>query len=186
MSTALAEALSAVLLVVVLACAVMRPFGWLEGVVAVPAAGVVIATGAISLDHTAAEAARLGPVIGFLAAVLVLAQLCDDEGLFHACGAWMARTAEGRPRRLVVQVFALASVITAVLRLPSEIGMSIPSERHARASDLHVRRWRRLTVKEAETAGFAVNPVDWMTADTPAGGGWAEGHPVLLKSSSIR
>lgn len=23
--------------------------------------------------------------------------------------------------------------------------MSIPSERHARASDLHVRRWRRLT-----------------------------------------
>jgi hypothetical protein len=29
-------------------------------------------------------------------------------------------------------------------RLPPEISMSIPSERHARASDLHVRRWRRL------------------------------------------
>jgi hypothetical protein len=29
-------------------------------------------------------------------------------------------------------------------RLPPEISMSIPSERHARASDLHVRRCRRL------------------------------------------
>ncbi|WP_158690669.1 hypothetical protein [Streptomyces sp. 142MFCol3.1] len=28
--------------------------------------------------------------------------------------------------------------------LPPEISMSIPSERHARASYLHVRRWRRL------------------------------------------
>ena len=74
-----------------LAGAVVRPWGWPEAVVAVPAAGVVIGTGAISLSHARAEAGRLGPVIGFLAAVLVLAQLCDDEGLFRACGAcWLA------------------------------------------------------------------------------------------------
>ncbi|MGY3204726.1 arsenical pump membrane protein [Streptomyces sp. TE5632] len=91
-----------------------------------PAAGVVIATGAISLDHAREEAARLGPVIGFLAAVLVLAQLCDDEGLFHACGAWMARTAAGRPRRLLVQVFAAASVITAVLSLDATVVLLTP------------------------------------------------------------
>ncbi|WP_326654915.1 hypothetical protein [Streptomyces sp. NBC_01750] len=57
----------------------VRPWGWPEAVVAVPAAAVVIGTGAISLDHARAEAERLGPVIGFLAAVLVLAQLCDDD-----------------------------------------------------------------------------------------------------------
>ncbi|WP_031224543.1 SLC13 family permease [Streptomyces roseochromogenus] len=126
MNTSIAEALSVGLLVVVLACAVVRPWGWPEAVVAVPAAGLVIATGAISLDHAAAEAARLGPVIGFLAAVLVLAQLCDDEGLFHACGAWMARTAVGHPRRLLVQVFAVASVITAVLSLDATVVLLTP------------------------------------------------------------
>ncbi|MEV6210692.1 arsenic transporter [Kitasatospora sp. NPDC051914] len=126
MSTSFAEALSVGLLVVVLVCAVVRPFGWPEAVVAVPAAGLVIGTGAISLDHAAEEVARLGPVIGFLAAVLVLARLCDDEGLFQACGAWMARTSAGRPERLLVQVFAAASVITAVLSLDATVVLLTP------------------------------------------------------------
>ncbi|MEJ8662013.1 SLC13 family permease [Streptomyces sp. MS1.AVA.4] len=126
MNTGLAETLSVALLVLVLAGAVVRPFGWPEAVVAVPAAAVVIGTGAISLEHAQAEAERLGPVIGFLAAVLVLAQLCDDEGLFQACGAWMARSAKGQPRRLLVQVFAGASAITAVLSLDATVVLLTP------------------------------------------------------------
>jgi arsenical pump membrane protein len=105
---------------------VVRPWGWPEAVVAVPAAGVVIGTGAISLGHARAEARRLGPVVWFLAAVLVLAQLCDDEGLFTACGAWMARAAAGRPRRLLACVFAAASVTTAVLSLDATIVLLTP------------------------------------------------------------
>ena len=93
---------------------------------AVPAAAIVIGIGAISTSHARAEAERLGPVIGFLAAVLVLAQLCDDEGLFHACGAWMARAARGRPRGLLVAVFAVASLITAVLSLDATIVLLTP------------------------------------------------------------
>ncbi len=126
LNTSLAETLSVVLLVVVLAWALVRPWGWPEAVVAVPAAAVVLGTGAISLDQARAVAARLGPVIGFLAAVLVLAQLCDDEGLFRACGAWMARTAAGRPRRLMLAVFVLASVITAVLSLDAAVVLLTP------------------------------------------------------------
>lgn len=109
-----------------LAGAVVRPFGLPEAVWAVPAAGIAIATGAISPDHAQAEAARLGPVVGFLAAVLVLAHFCDLEGLFRACGAWMARWAGGRPRRLLTAVFALASVITAVLSLDATVVLLTP------------------------------------------------------------
>ncbi|MFC8713501.1 SLC13 family permease [Streptomyces sp. NPDC057197] len=126
MNTPLAETLSVVLLVAVLACAVVRPFGWPEAAVAVPAAGVAVATGAIPLDHARAEAERLGPVVGFLAAVLVLAHFCDVEGLFRACGAWMARRAGGRPVRLLTAVFALASAITAVLSLDATIVLLTP------------------------------------------------------------
>ncbi|MER7581142.1 SLC13 family permease [Kitasatospora sp. NPDC097691] len=126
MSTSIAEALSVGLLVLVLVCAVVRPWGWPEAVVAVPAAGLVVAVGAIPPSDALAEVQRLGPVVGFLAAVLVLAQLCDDEGLFHACGAWMARTAAGRPRRLLVQVFVIASVITAVLSLDATVVLLTP------------------------------------------------------------
>ena len=126
MSAALAEALAAVMLAAVLACAVIRPWGWPEAVVAVPAAVVVTGAGAISLGQARAEAGQLGPVIGFLAAVLVLAQLCDDEGLFRACGAWLARASAGRPRRLLACVFAVASVITAVLSLDATIVLLTP------------------------------------------------------------
>jgi arsenical pump membrane protein len=122
----LAEVLSTGLLVVVLVCAVVRPFGWPEAVVAVPAAAVLIASGAISGTHARAEAQRLGPVIGFLAAVLVLAKLCDDEGLFTALGGWMGRAAAGRPGRLLAWVFAIASLTTAVLSLDATVVLLTP------------------------------------------------------------
>ena len=113
------------MLVAVLACAVLRPWGWPEAVVAVPAAALVIATGAISPHRALAEATRLGPVIGFLAAVLVLGQLCQDEGLFRACGAWLARGIRS-PRRLLARVFAAASVTTAVLSLDATVVLLTP------------------------------------------------------------
>ncbi|MGW3098321.1 arsenic transporter [Streptomyces sp. NPDC001102] len=126
MNTALAETLSVLLLVAVLAFAVLRPKGLPEAVLAVPAAGLVIATGAISLDHAREEAARLGPVVGFLAAVLVLAHFCDVEGLFQWCGAWTARRSAGSPGRLLGAVFVLASVITAVLSLDATVVLLTP------------------------------------------------------------
>jgi arsenical pump membrane protein len=73
-----------------------------------------------------AEARRLGPVIGFLAAVLVLAQMCDGEGLFRWCGAWMAWLSSGRPRQLLVLVFAVAAVTTAVLSLDATVVLLTP------------------------------------------------------------
>ncbi|MGA5215624.1 SLC13 family permease [Streptomyces cinereoruber] len=117
---------SVLALAVVLFCAVARPFRLPEAVFALPAAGAVLAVGAVTPDAVREEAERLGPVIGFLAAVLVLAKLCDDEGLFHACGAWMARRSRRRPQRLLGAVFGLASLITAVLSLDATVVLLTP------------------------------------------------------------
>ena len=121
-----------------LAWAVIRPRGWPEAVAAVPAAVILIAAGAIPAGGAATEARQLGPVIGFLAAILVLAHLCDDDGLFRACGGWMARTSAAGPRRLLAQVFLIAAVTTAVLSLDATVVLLTPVV-FATAARLEVR-----------------------------------------------
>jgi arsenical pump membrane protein len=126
LNAAIGETVSVIALLAVLAWAVIRPRGWPEAVAAVPAAVILVAAGAIPAGDAGNDVRRLGPVVGFLIAIFVLAHLCDDDGLFRAAGAWMARSAAGRPRRLLALVFVTASVTTAVLSLDTTVVLLTP------------------------------------------------------------
>ncbi|GHH85452.1 hypothetical protein [Streptomyces capitiformicae] len=93
-----AETVSAVRLLAVLAVlavlafAVVRPRGWPEAAGAVPAVTLAMAVGRPVTSHEAWQQTHsLLPVVVFLVLILVLDQLCADEGLFEAAGTTVAR-----------------------------------------------------------------------------------------------
>jgi arsenical pump membrane protein len=121
-----AEALSCVLLAVVLAAAVARPKWLPEAAAAGLAAVAVIASGALPWQQARTEAGRLLPVLAFLGAILVIGHVCQQERLFAAAGARLARASRGSPVRLLGGVFGLASVTTAVLSLDTTVVLLTP------------------------------------------------------------
>jgi arsenical pump membrane protein len=122
----LALAVAIVALVATLAVAIARP-PWLpEAVAATVAAGLLVTIGAVSVERALQTAEELAPTIGFLAALLLLADGSRREGLFDALGALMARSANNSPRRLLALVFVTASLVTVALGLDPTIVLLTP------------------------------------------------------------
>lgn len=157
------EVISIAMLVVVLGFAVVRPRRLPEAVAAVPAAAVVILTGAISLADAWAEVEHLFPVVAFLAAVLVISELCDADGLFRYAGALMAAKSGGDAHRLLVFVFVLASLVTAVLSLDATVVLLTPVV-FATASRMGVRpKPHAYATTHLANAGSLLLPVSNLT-----------------------
>jgi arsenical pump membrane protein len=120
------EAIALVALAVSLTAAVARWRRAPEWAVAVTAAVVVVLVGALSFHGARTALGRLGPTVGFLAALLVLADGCRRAGVFDALGALMAYGSRRRPRRLLGMVFLAAAGTTAVLSLDATIVLLTP------------------------------------------------------------
>ncbi|XVV13227.1 SLC13 family permease [Actinoplanes sp. CA-131856] len=118
--------IAAALLAGVLAFAVVRPRGLPEAVAAVPAAVIAVVAGLVPLSEAWAEVRELGPTVGFLAAVLVVAHLADEHGVFRYAGRIAAGISRGRPVRLLGAVFVAASLTTAVLSLDATVVLLTP------------------------------------------------------------
>jgi arsenical pump membrane protein len=109
-----------------LAAAVVHSRWPVEAVVAAGCAALLVAVGAVSWSAARDALDELGPTVGFLAALLVLAEGCRREGLFEALGGLMALRARGSPRRLLALVFVVAAAITAVLSLDATVVLLTP------------------------------------------------------------
>jgi nucleotide-binding universal stress UspA family protein len=139
------DALALALLVLgsTLIVAVVRPPHMPEAGVASVGAVLLVIVGAIGLSGAGDALRALGPTVGFLAAMLLIADGCRREGLFDAMGAIMARGSAGSPQRLLAFVFVVAAVITAVLSLDATIVLLTEAQRRlGRAATLETRRGR--------------------------------------------
>ena len=126
MTPGVATVVGIAVLLGVLAFAVVRPRRLPEAVAAVPAALLVLAIGLVTPRQAWATIGELAPTLGFLAAILVISHLADADGVFRWIGDVMAHRSGGSANRLLLLVFAVAAVTTAVLSLDATVVLLTP------------------------------------------------------------
>lgn len=126
MTNGLYLSLALVVLAGTLGVAVARPPYVSEAIAACAGAVLLVIVGAIGLSAAGDALRALAPTVGFLAAMLLIADGCRREGLFDAMGAVMARGSGGNPQRLLAFTFVIAAAITAVLSLDATIVLLTP------------------------------------------------------------
>ncbi len=136
MPTALVDVLAVAALVVVLVVAFVHPPAWVEVLVGLVAAGTVLLTGAVDWSGAVEQIELLFPVVAFLCAILVVAEVCAAEGVFAAVGSAVARASGANPRRMLLLTFVAAALTTAALSLDATVVLLTPVVATAATSTL--------------------------------------------------
>lgn len=87
---------------------------------------LTVATGLLSPGDAADVLDRTGPVLVFLVAITVLAELADAAGVFDAAAGLAARLGRGRTLALFLLVVVLASTTTVLLSLDTTAVLMTP------------------------------------------------------------
>jgi len=125
-----ADVVASLALLLLVATAYRHPTPRTETLVALGAGGVTAAValsvGLVSLDDLLGAVERLLPVVVFLLAILVVADVCARAGLFDAAAARVVRLSGGHPVRLLLGVFVLAAAVTIVFSLDATAVLLTP------------------------------------------------------------
>jgi arsenical pump membrane protein len=125
-SERLGLALSLLLLGATLTAAARGGRRRLEPLVAGIGALALLATGVIGATRVGNALSNLGPTVGFLACLLVIAEGARREGVFDALGSLMERSSRGSPRRLLRSVTVVATGVTVLLGLDATVILLTP------------------------------------------------------------
>jgi arsenical pump membrane protein len=135
---------------------------------------VAVATGVLPLAALAEIAERVWPILLFVVAITVVAELAATAGLFDAVAAFLARLARGRTWVLWVLVVAFAVATTAFLSLDTTAVLLTPVVvAAARAHRLDPVPFAFVTVVLANTASLVLpvsNLTNLLAAERTGGG----------------
>ncbi|MGQ0467529.1 MAG: ArsB/NhaD family transporter [Sporichthyaceae bacterium] len=125
-----------------------------------------------SVDDARRHVEDLGPTLGFLVAVLVLARLCAAQGLFAWAGWVLATAARGRPTALLGWVIAVGAAVTTMLSLDATVVLFTPIViATAAAAGLAVRPYLHTCVHVANSASLLLpvaNLTNLLVLERPA------------------
>ncbi|KRF11562.1 hypothetical protein ASG90_17740 [Nocardioides sp. Soil797] len=113
-------------LAVLLATAFRHPRGRHEVLLGIGCVAAVCSVEAVSPSAALDQVRALAPVVLFLAAILVVAELSAAEGLFTALGQRVRRAGRGDARRFLALTFVAAAVVTATLSLDATVVLLTP------------------------------------------------------------
>lgn len=94
---------------------IIRPFRWPEAIWAIAGAVALVALGLLPPRDALAGIEKGVDVYLFLIGMMLIAELARREGLFDYLAAYAVEHARGSPQRLFLLVYAVGTLVTAVL-----------------------------------------------------------------------